>query len=407
MKKAAVALALAALLSGCAAPAAPTMSPSSAELTVWMFPVIADPARSKEFWAAAEKDFEAAHPRIDLTIELRPAADAGEKLEKAIADGTGPDLALLQSPELPRYVSKRLLTPMIAGLDPAFTAGGLRDCSVAGDVYAIPLYQEVFTTAYNKAAFKAAGVRRLPTSWREVAQISDKMAAKGVAVLDFSLDAPLTRTFYPLLWQAEGQVYADDLKTVAFNNGAGLASLEFLLALRNANGLSMSPAPGAGGTSKALTSGKAAMSLSASMADVEAMTSALGDSSIAVGAPLMGQRSVTYGTSGVLARTVLGTDDVAVASAAKFLGSADFEQKLADAAGVLPARVDIENTGSAARKTFLEARGPVQVPADSPKSDKVEAVLRKQIAAVLAGEKSPSAALDAAAVQANKVLADS
>lgn len=121
----------------------------------------------------------------------------------------------------------------------------------------------------------------------------------------------------------------------------------------------------------------------------------------------MGQRSVTYGTSGVLARTVLGTDDVAVASAAKFLGSADFEQKLADAAGVLPARVDIENTGSAARKTFLEARGPVQVPADSPKSDKVEAVLRKQIAAVLAGEKSPSAALDAAAVQANKVLADS
>lgn len=395
-------------LSACVAPA-PRAAPDGPKqnVTVWMYPVIGDEAKGKAFWDAAEKDFAAQSPRYTVSIVVKPAADL-RTIAKAIDDGSGPDMVLLTSETLPALVAGNQLLPLEAAQDTNFMPLGVRDATVDGRIYAIPLYQSVTTTAYNAKAFRAAGVNRLPTTWTGVLQAAPQLALKKVAVMDYDGDAPLATTFYPLLWQAGGNVFAADGKSVAFYSEAGISALEFLVALMKAKGLPPTSATGTGAAKgSGLTSGSIAMTTSATASDVEAMSKALGASNVTVGTPLKGEAGLaTYGTSGLLARTALAKDEVGVTAVASFLGSADFETKLMKASGALPGRIDVTaKDDSTTTRAFLAALQYSRAPQYNPKADEVAAILAEEIRSALAGKKSASAALNDAAQRSNLLLA--
>ena len=64
-----------------------------------------------------------------------------------------------------------------------------------------------------------AGISKPPATWDEIKAAAPKLKAAGVSTMDYSAspEASLNLNFYPLLWQAGGKVFADDGKTVAFN----------------------------------------------------------------------------------------------------------------------------------------------------------------------------------------------
>lgn len=406
-----LALALAGCSGNAAAPGTPAGSGAakpSGKVTVWMYPVIADEAASKTFWGEAEKSFEAANPGVDLAIELQPWAGRDEKVATAIASGKGPDLALLTPDSLPGYVGNGGLKSLKGAQDPAFLPAAVEAATVAGEVYAVPLYQTVLAPVYNQKVMQDAGITTLPATWDDLKAAAPKLAAKNVKLMDYagSPATTLNMTYYPFLWQAGGSVFSDDGKKVAFNSPEGKAALQFLVDLNKAGALPVDAATkdnkveGSG-----LTTGAVAMTPMAAKADAKTMQKALGEANVVVGPVLKGKEQVTFGLPGLLARTSIGKDDATVNLVAKYLSSAEFQTKLSEASGYFPARTDAKApAGDALNAPFQAALAHVKAGEINPKSRQVMAALAPQLQAALQGTKSVDQALADAEKEANGLL---
>ncbi|MCP9959915.1 ABC transporter substrate-binding protein [Streptomyces sudanensis] len=214
----------------------------SNDVTVWMYPVIADPKANSAHWAKVEKDFEAAHPGTRLTIEEQPWENRDEKLATAFGSGKGPDVVLLNPDQVPQYLASGALRPVdkaVEGIEESFLPNALKALSDDGKLYAVPIYHTVTTTLYNKRLLDRAGIAEPPATWDEVRAAAPKLKRIGVAALDYSAsnEATLNLNFYPLLWQAGGRVFSEDGRKAAFNGPEGVAALTFLTDLYKAGAL--------------------------------------------------------------------------------------------------------------------------------------------------------------------------
>ena len=90
------------LMAGCAGGSGEAGGDQS--VTVWLYPVIADEAKHKEFWDKTVADFEAANEGITVDYEIYPWANRDESLQTAIAANKGPDLVYLIPDQLVAYV---------------------------------------------------------------------------------------------------------------------------------------------------------------------------------------------------------------------------------------------------------------------------------------------------------------
>lgn len=376
------------------------------KVTVWMYPVIGDEAKSKQFWTDTEKSFEQANEGIDLNVELQPWAGRDEKIATAIAGGKGPDLALVTPDSLPGYVANGGLLSLKDAQDPAFLPSAVTAATIEDEIYAVPLYHTVVTTAYNKKAFADAGVA-LPKTWDDVKAAAPKLAAEGVAVMDYSGKTPLNMTYYPLLWQAGGKVFAEDGKSVAFNSAEGKSALQFLVDLNAAKGLPADAATKENAVEgSGLTTGKIAMTYAAVKGDVPIMEKALGAGAVQVGEPLKGAEQVTFGLPGLLARTSIGKDDQSVNAVARYLSSAEVATKLSDASGYFPARSDAKADASDPLNAPFEAALKMATAGEvHPQSRQVMAALTTHLQAALQGTKSVDQALADAEKECNDLIA--
>lgn len=379
---------------------------------MWMYPVIADQAANQAFWEQTTKDFEAAYPNVKLTVQQQPWADRQTTISAALAANKGPDLVLLTPDMLAQFQAIGGLLPLTDAVQPdkdAFIPGAVGAATIGGEVYAMPIYQTVVTTVYNKKVFDDAGISTLPTTWDEIKADAPKLAANGVAILDYSgsPDMTLNESFYPLLWQAGGKVISDDGKSVAFDSEAGQAALQFLLDLQKVGGL---PADAATKNNTVegggLTTGKIAMTYAAQEADAQTMAKAIGADNVVVGAPLTDKEQVTFGIPGLVARTKMATNDAAVTAVAQFIGSVAQQEKLAAASGFFPARTDATSPNEAdpfyaefAKALPFATAGPL-----NPKARQVMNALVPYLQSALQGKASAADALSAAAAEANGIL---
>ena len=420
MKKllATTSMALALTLAACSSPASPgsQATPGAAQgetkkVTMWMYPVIADSAKSQAFWGQAEKDFEAANAGIDLVIEQQPWDNRDEKLATAIASGKGPDLVVLGPDQLPQYQASGGLASLkkaYEGQEDKFLKSAVEAATVDGDVYAVPIYHTITTTVYNKKAFDAAGVTELPTTWDQVKAAAPKLAAQGVSIMDYSGDAKMTLnlSFYPLLWQAGGSVFAEDGRSVAFNSPEGKETLQFLVDLQKVGGL---PADAATKGNKVegggLSTGKTAMGYALVKPEADIMIKALGEDAVVVGEPLKNKEQVAFGLPGLLTRTSISKDEASAATVAKFFSSAEFAPTLSKASGYFSARQDVKpDSADKVGAKFAEALAFAKAGEINSKARQVMASLQPHIQSALQGAKTVDAALADAEAEANAVL---
>lgn len=406
---AALALALAGCTGGPGAGPAGTAAPGgepAGDVTVWMYPVIADEAASREFWSKAESDFETAHPAIDLTIELQPWSGRDEQVATAIASGTGPDLVLLTPDSLPGYVDNGGLASLADAQDPAFLESAVTAATVDGEVYAVPLYHTVIAPVYNQQVLDAAGVGEIPATWDDLRAAAAKLAANGVTLMDYSGVATLNMTYYPFLWQAGGNVFSEDGETVAFNDDAGRAALQLLVDLKNENALPADAATRENSVEgSGLTDGTIAMTPMAVKADAATMQTALGAENVVVGPVLAGEEQVTFGLPGLLARTSISDDNGTAEVVATYLSSADFQTSLSAASGYFPARTDARaDTSDPLNAPFQEALQHARAGEVNPRSRQVMTALSAHLQAALQGSKTVEQALADAETECNQIL---
>lgn len=412
MAAASLALTLGLLGAGCGDSGGGGGDGGGSSVTMWMYPVIADPDASRTFWSEVESEFEDANPDIDLTIELQPWDGRQETISTALASGTGFDIVLLSPDQIPQHAEQGSLLPvdeMVADSTDAFLPNAVESLSVDGELYGAPIYHTVVTPMYNKAVFADAGITEPPATWDDLLAAAGPLAAKGIPVFDYPGDPEetLNLTFYPLLWQAGGQVFSDDGKSVAFDEPAGVAALQFLADLRAAGGLP-ADAPTSKNTleGRPFTSGKAAVLQGADLTTAQQLTESLGEDTVVPIPPLTKEEQVTFGIPGALAVSHATESQDAVAEVLRFVSGPETAEKLAAASGFFPARTDVEMPAEGPHVDVFADALQYAYPGDAhPQARQVMAILAPQVQAVLLGDKTPEQALSDAAAEADPVLA--
>ncbi|GAB2592294.1 extracellular solute-binding protein [Kribbella endophytica] len=382
-------------------------------ITLWMYPVITDPQESQAFWRKVEQDFDTAHPDIDLTVQLQTFDKRDAQLGAALAAGKGPDIVLVTPDMASTYQRIKGLEPVGDGLKrDDFLPGPLKAATIDGELYGVPLFQNVSTTAYNTKIFADAGLP-LPTTWAQLAAAAPVLAKKKIAVTDYagSPEQTLNLTFYPLLWQAGGRVFTEDGSDVAFDSAEGVAALQFLVDLNAAGGLPRDAATsGPGVEGQPVAQGKVAVRMTSSLNDLKQLRRALGAKNVAFGPPLTGKVQATYGNPGLLALTSITKSDGkdAANEALRYLTSAEVQSALIAKTGALPTRTDVKvDTADPDVAQLVKALQVANPGEASPASRQVMAVLAPKIQAALRGDLSPQDALGQAAVEARSVLKNS
>lgn len=378
-------------------------------VTLWMYPVIADPTASSDYWDGVVERFEA-DSDIDLNIELQPWDGRLERVSTALASGSGPDIVLLTPEQVNQFAGADSVLPVDDLLDDGvepFNENAINSVTVDGEAFAVPIYQTVLAPAYNTALLDELGLE-IPTTWDDIRAIAPTVVEAGYTVFDFagSPDAALNVTFFPFLWQAGGNVFSEDGTEIVVDSPEAISALEFLVELNDMGALAPdTPTVNHELEGRPFWLGEAIMHYGLDLSQIRQSAEILGEENVAAGLPLTGQEQATYGVPGLLAVSHAAQDPEAVGTVLSFLASPDEQVSLSAASGFFPARSDAEVEPTDEYAEVLGEATEFAIPGEiHVQSPQVQSQLGPQIQAALLGQATPSEAFTQAADQARNLL---
>ncbi|MFJ6658941.1 extracellular solute-binding protein [Streptomyces sp. NPDC091377] len=375
----------------------------------WVYPVIADEKANKAYWDGLVAAFEKENPDIEVKVSTYPWANRDTALATALAANKGPDVAYLIPDQLAAY--QRHLVPAGDYLSQAdrdaLRPAALKAVTVDDTPLATPVLMSAYPLLCNKKVFQDAGLTdRYPTTWEELSALAPRLKEKGFYATSYSGDttATLNMTFYPLLWQAGGEVFSEDGSKAAFNSEAGVKALTWLKTFIDKGWAPKDLVTTTPKTEQTdLAKNKVACTWQNSASEVEPFW---GEDNIVVRPALKADAQVAYGTVGTLAVFEGGDSDAAgtwVSFVAQEKNSAGLQKPMgyfpprAAAADLYPDDARQQETAKVLDTTEV---GPLNKAARD-----VMGVLAPELQGALLGQKSPKDALDAAAEAADQLIA--
>lgn len=213
-------------------------------ITMWVPPL--DDA-VEENWAPLLEKFEKKN-NCEIKMEVQPWESYEEKWSTGAASGDLPDVGYMYAEMFPTYIDSGAVADMsdyiteedreeYLYLDHGYMMGGQ---------YGFPVVTGVpFVLYYNEDILNDLG-EQPPETWDDFVRIckeatkdtdgDGKIDQYGYAVGfnngSMNMLYLLNAYFYSLLWQSGTDIYNDDLKSVKFNNEAGVEAAEFFLSLK-------------------------------------------------------------------------------------------------------------------------------------------------------------------------------
>ena len=181
-------------------------------------------ARTGPYFAEAERDFEAAHPDIDVQIEVVPMEELRRKLTTSMGEGANPDLAIINERSLIDFVKLDAIEPLDGFLNDDFKGRFidpfLSASLIDGKIHGLPFTASVSALYYNKDLFGRAGVVEPPRTWDELKAVAEKISALGGGLYGYGLPGKGVESdvfYYYAMW-GQGVEVIDE------NGRSGLAS---------------------------------------------------------------------------------------------------------------------------------------------------------------------------------------
>ncbi|MEU7004083.1 sugar ABC transporter substrate-binding protein [Nonomuraea sp. NPDC046570] len=412
MRKVAVAglaAALGVVLAGCGSGSSDSGGKST--VTLWMYPVIDDQAKSRAFWDKVEKDYEAKNPTVDVKIDLQPWDGRQEKVTTALVAKKGFDLVVLGPDQIPQYAKQGTISPVddvVAASKQSYLPNALAALTADGRLYGVPIYQTITAPIFNKKLFADAGITEMPDTWAEVMEAAPKLAAKKTPIFMYTgaPEVSLNLSFYPILWSNGGTVFSPDGKKAAFNGPEGVQSLQYLLDLKKIGGLPENAVTLSNTVEGSpLTQGKVGFYHAAANISAMQLGAAIGDDNVAVGLPIEGTKRVGFGIPGALILPKHAKNPEAAKKFAAYVASPEVAAGLSKESGYFPARTDAKLGELSATAKEFEKALEYAFPGDAhPLARQVMALLSPEIQSALQGKKTAKQALDDAAEQADAIL---
>jgi multiple sugar transport system substrate-binding protein len=185
------------------------------------------------------EQFQEEHPNITIEFQNVPAERAFDKLLTQVAGGNAPDVAFMDSGAVEDFASRGALINLdsyIEGSDVIDRDDYIEGFKAAADyedsMYAIPYEGETTGLFYRTDLFADAGLDSPPTTWEELEDYAAQLTDEAKKTYGFILFAPEAAYYwYPFLWQAGGDLLADDGETVLFDSEEGKQAAEFYVGL--------------------------------------------------------------------------------------------------------------------------------------------------------------------------------
>jgi N,N'-diacetylchitobiose transport system substrate-binding protein len=231
----AVALAVAVAAGAPAASARTDSAQASSKLTVWLMTDAQGDA-----WAsvvsAANRAFEAAHPGVEVDVQIQTWGDHLTKLDAALAGGRAPDVVEFGNSEIAKYAAAGALANLTSSKssfpnNKTWLRGLTQSCTYRGRLYAVPYYAGARAVIYRRDHYRAAGMARAPKSL-------DAFIAAGKKVMRLHRNDPnYSALYFPgKYWYAAMSFVYDYGGAIArFKGGRWVGALDSQLAIRGLN----------------------------------------------------------------------------------------------------------------------------------------------------------------------------
>lgn len=385
----------------------------SGKVLMWQYPFITGGDEANEVvWNEVIAGFNEQYPDVEVTVEIQPWANRNEQLTTALAAGAGPDVAYLNDDFIPQHGGDGNLQDLgeTLGDDAAdFTENSLTSMSIGDTLYAIPILGSAGTLLYNTKLFEEVGVTDFPSTWDEILELGPTFRDAGyfVTAYDGALEQTMNGTFFPLLWQAGGEVLNEDQTEAAFNDEAGIDALTFIKTLYDEGFINQEEAvtptePGGG----AVLEGKVAVVLQGDAATVFPMIEKLGEGAVEIGEPLAHKTQVAYGTSAGYGVFTGAQDPDAAKAWVKYITSPEPMTKLLRAGGFLSPRISLEgiHADDPILSKFEPLMGLMHGGVRHRNSRQINSAISPYIQAAMLGDQSPEEALAAAEDDVNRII---
>ncbi|MGB3328016.1 MAG: extracellular solute-binding protein, partial [Thermomicrobiales bacterium] len=277
----------------------------SGTVSQWCYPLASTGQQSDDeaLWKGLADEFTGANPGVQVSVEVLPWKDRNDKLTTALAAGAGPDVGYLNADFVPQHAGDGNLLPLddLVGGDTDLLENAKTNLTFDGKLYAAPILGTVTTAVFNTKVFEAAGVTEYPTTWDEMLAIGPKIRDAGYLLTSYAgaLEQTLNLTYFPLLWQAGGEVVNADGTAAAFNSPEGVDALNFVVGLFKEKftdldeGVTVPPPDGG-----KVMEGKVAILMTGEAGGVKRYEAgSWGKGSAKIAAPLKRKISTSYGTT--------------------------------------------------------------------------------------------------------------
>lgn len=205
-----LAVALLAVLAGCADAPAPDNS-GRIILTWWDYFGYSPTADHAVTNLLAK--YQAAYPEIQVHRTAIKFADFRDTLTQAAASGDFPDVAAIDNADVPVLAAGRALADLTSRMRAwqgrtTFLPAVQQSVQVGDKAYGIPFRSNTTALWYNKDLFNQAGLSRPPSTWDELRADARVLTTTEHAGFCFAAtpDEEGTFTLLPMLWQAGGDV---------------------------------------------------------------------------------------------------------------------------------------------------------------------------------------------------------
>jgi multiple sugar transport system substrate-binding protein len=385
----------------------------SGSVKMWVNPLIGEGTEDEALWKGIIKSFNGEFPNVKVKVEVQPWDRRVEKLTTALAAGQGPDVWYINIEDIPNHATNGRLASFDSLLSDEVKADYLPK-ALAGLTYnetlwAAPILLSVRGTMYNTKLFNEAGIQGDLVTWKQLQDAAPKFKEKDSYLLSFETSSPQD-DFYPYFWQAGGQVFSDDGKSVLYNSTEGVEALTFLVGLFQNKYIPESSATAQTSIPIAETPlgmGEVAIGTSESSGIVQ-LSSAWGDGVLQIGPPFKNKKQAAIGTVAGYAISAKAESKDAAAAWVNYVIRPETMKNIDHSSGYFAPRKSVGSIyGDDPVLGELEKYLPmVQPPPIHPLGRQIaQDLLRPEIEAAIIGEKTPQQALDDATSKANDLIA--
>ena len=181
------------------------------------------------------KDFNAAHPDIQVTMDVQPWDTIAQKLPSAWLTGSGPDIAApsFDPNIIQQYVKTNAVLPLtdtgtgdakinVDQIAPALT----KEFTYDDKLYAVPANYATLSLYYNKKLFAAAGIADPPSTVAELLTDAKKLTVPANKQYGLALADNQTIQMWPILQWLQGGDIVDEKNCSTLQTPQGQASLK-------------------------------------------------------------------------------------------------------------------------------------------------------------------------------------